>query len=285
MRWVFCLLMLFGMASSALAADYDLPILRGSSQPPAPVVTVGPATFTRWSGFYVGGDVGYNNANVDFTSATAPLITLALQGTLVEQQFTPSQLQAIGRGSSSALGGGAFLGYNTQWQDLILGVEANYTHTNLRTTATSTTSSGVIARSFGSPVGNVTAIQISNPTAHMNVTDYGEARFRAGYIVGNLLPYGFVGMVVGSGDYSASVKVDLTCTNGVLTGECQGYPLTHSAGQNNALLWGYAVGFGLDWALTQNFFLRGEFEFVQFALIDSINVPVVSGRIGAGYKF
>ena len=56
MRWVFCVLMLFGMASSAFAADYDLPVLRGTSQPPAPVVTVGPATFTRWSGFYFGGD-------------------------------------------------------------------------------------------------------------------------------------------------------------------------------------------------------------------------------------
>jgi outer membrane immunogenic protein len=286
MRWVFCLLMLFGMASSALAADYDLPVLRGSSQPPAPVVTVGPATFTRWSGFYVGGDVSYNNANVDFTSATAPLITLALQGTLVEQQFTPSQLQAIGRGSSSALGGGVFLGYNTQLQDLILGVEGDYTHTNLRTTASNTTSSGVIARSFGSPVGNVTSITISNPTANMNVTDYGEARFRAGYIVGNLLPYGFIGIVVGSGDYSASVNVDLMCINSVGgTAECKGYPLTPSAGQNNALLWGYSVGFGLDWALTQNFFLRGEFEFVQFTPIDSINVPIVSGRVGAGYKF
>jgi outer membrane immunogenic protein len=284
MRWVFCLAMMVGTAAPAFAADLD--VLRGS-EPAAPVVTVGPATFTRWSGFYVGGDVSYNNANVDFTSATAPLITLALQGTLVEQQFTPSQLQAIGRGSSSALGGGAFLGYNTQWQDLILGVEADYTHTNLRTTASNTTSSGVIARSFGSPVGNVTSITISNPTAHMNVTDYGEARFRAGYIVGNLLPYGFIGLVVGSGDYGASVKVDLTCVNanGVGTGECVGYPLTPSAGQNNALLWGYSVGFGLDWALTRNFFLRGEFEFVQFTPIDSINVPVVSGRIGAGYKF
>ncbi len=271
--------MVLGTATPALAADYD--VLRGS-EPVAPVVTVGPATFTRWSGFYVGGDVSYNDANVDFTNATAPLITLALQGTLVQQVFTPSQLAAVGRGASTTLGGGAFLGYNTQWQDLILGVEANYTHTNLRTTATSTTSSGVIARSFGSPVGNVTAIQISNPTAHMNVTDYGEARFRAGYIVGNLLPYGFVGFVTGSGDYSASVKVDLTCVGGL---ECVGYPLFPSAGQNNTLLWGFSVGGGLDWALTQNFFLRGEFEFVQFAPIDSINVPIVSGRIGAGYKF
>jgi hypothetical protein len=41
MRWVsailLILLLILGMASPALAADYDLPILRGSSQPPAPV--------------------------------------------------------------------------------------------------------------------------------------------------------------------------------------------------------------------------------------------------------
>jgi outer membrane immunogenic protein len=120
MRWVFCILMVLGMASPALAADYDLPILRGTAVPApvAPVMTVGPATFTRWSGFYAGGDVSFNDANVDFTNSTAPLITLALQGTLVEQQFTPSQLQSVGRGASTAFGFGGFLGYNMQWQDL-----------------------------------------------------------------------------------------------------------------------------------------------------------------------
>ncbi len=117
MRWVLCLAMVLGMASPALAADYDVPILRGS-EPVAPVVTVGPATFTRWSGFYAGGDLSYNNATADFSSGTAPLVILALQGTVVEQQFTPSQLQLLGKGADSAFGGGAFLGYNTQWQDL-----------------------------------------------------------------------------------------------------------------------------------------------------------------------
>ena len=135
MRWVFCLLMLFGMASSALAADYDLPILRGSSQPPAPVVTVGPATFTRWSGLYFGGVVSYNNATTDFINATAPLVHFSLRSTTLEQQATPSGIAVLGRGSDNALGGGAFLGYNTQWQDLIIGVEATYNHTNLNTTA------------------------------------------------------------------------------------------------------------------------------------------------------
>ena len=83
MRWVsailLILLLILGMASPALAADYDLPILRGSSQPPAPVVTVGPATFTRWSGFYFGGNVSLGSATSDFSTATRPLVEFSLQ--------------------------------------------------------------------------------------------------------------------------------------------------------------------------------------------------------------
>src|SRR5262249_28466494 len=40
MSWASGIMLMLGMASPALAADYDLPILRGS-QPPAPVVSVG----------------------------------------------------------------------------------------------------------------------------------------------------------------------------------------------------------------------------------------------------
>ena len=140
MRWVsailLILLLILGMASPALAADYDLPILRGSSQPPAPVVTVGPATFTRWSGFYFGGNVSLGSATSDFSTATRPLV--AVQPAAHDNRRPgdhPSDFQVLSRGSAVAAGGGAFLGYNTQWQDLILGVEATYTHTNLNTTA------------------------------------------------------------------------------------------------------------------------------------------------------
>ena len=71
----------------------------------------------------------------------------------------------------------------------------------------------------------------------------------------------------------------------VVSGSCQDIPFFNGAGQNNALLWGYSVGAGLDWAVTQHFFLRGEFEFVQFAPISSISLEIFSGRVGAGYKF
>jgi outer membrane immunogenic protein len=275
MRLVLCSLVALGMASPALAADLD--ILRGSV--PAPVTTVGPATFTRWSGFYVGGDFSFNYGQGDFSSATQPLVALALQDTVVQSQFQPSQLQALGNGANSAFGFGGFLGYNTQWQDLIVGVEGNYTHTSLSMTATSPT---VIAREFNPAVGNVTAVSINNANAHLGITDYAEARGRAGYIVGNLLPYGFIGMVVGRGNYSDSITVDLTCTGGL---SCVGYPLTPSSGQSNALLYGYSVGAGLDWALTLNVFVRGEFEFIQFAPVNSISPYIVNARAGVGFKF
>jgi opacity protein-like surface antigen len=97
------------------------------------------------------------------------------------------------------------------------------------------------------------------------------------------LPYGFVGFVVGRGNYSVSATTDATCTPSTL--ECEGFPITSSAGQGNALLYGFSLGGGLDWALTQNVFLRGELEYVQFAPISNISVYIVNARAGAGFKF
>jgi hypothetical protein len=92
MRRVFCILTVFGMVSPALAADYDLPILRGTAVP-APVLTVGPATFTRWSGFYFGGAFSYGSATSDFSTATRPLVHFSLQHTTIEDQAQPSQFE------------------------------------------------------------------------------------------------------------------------------------------------------------------------------------------------
>jgi outer membrane immunogenic protein len=291
-----------GLLSPAFAADYDLPILRGSSQPVAPVVTVGPATFTRWSGIYFGGVVSYNNSNTDFVNATAPLIHFSLRSTTLEQQAQPSTIAVLGKGSDNTVGGGAFFGYNTQWQDLILGVEATYNYTNLNTTAPAS----AVSRIFPA-LNDAVALSASG---RLSVSSYGEARFRAGYIVGDLLPYGFIGAAVAGASYSVTTSADVAQftpgTNPVPpgvnqygclgsggatfilpggSGSCQDIPFFNGAGQNNALLWGYSVGAGLDWAVTQHFFLRGEFEFVQFAPISSISLEIFSGRVGAGYKF
>jgi outer membrane immunogenic protein len=295
MRWMFYMLLILGMASPALAADYDLPILRGGSQPPAPVVTVGPATFTRWSGFYVGGVLSYSYSTADFSNTTLPQVASSLQQ-LNPEPFV-STFTVLGRGADSAIGGGGFLGYNTQWQDLILGVEATYTHTNLNPTSAKTLIDDTAAkpgRVFQANGAFYNLTRLSG-TGNLDLTDYGSARFRAGYVVGNLLPYGFIGMAVGRASSSVTTQVNFeqntlassfpcpTGTSAIPT--CLDFAVPNSAGQSNALLWGYSVGAGLDWALTQNIFLRGEFEFVQFAPISTISIAIISGRVGAGYKF
>ncbi|MGO9400187.1 MAG: outer membrane protein, partial [Xanthobacteraceae bacterium] len=69
------------------------------------------------------------------------------------------------------------------------------------------------------------------------------------------------------------------------TPTCQDFFFFNNAGQSNALLYGFSVGAGLDWALTQNIFLRGEFEFIQFAPISNISMYIMNARAGAGFKF
>ena len=120
--------------------------------PIAPVVTVGPATFTRWSGFYFGGAFSYGSGTSDFSTATQPLVQFSLQHTSVEDEVDPSQFQVLKRGSAVAAGVGGFIGYNMQWQDLITGVEATYTHTNFNTTAASSTVTRIFS-GLGSQVG------------------------------------------------------------------------------------------------------------------------------------
>ena len=68
----------------------------------------------------------------------------------------------LGKGSDNAFGG-AFLGYNTQVQDVIIGVEATYNHTNLNTTA----SSSAIARIF--PIRKRCSRFLLNATGRLNL--------------------------------------------------------------------------------------------------------------------
>ena len=61
------------------------------------------------------------------------------------------------------------------------------------------------------------------------------------------------------------------------------FPAT--AGKNNEWLYGYALGGGLDYALTHHIFVRGEYEYVQFQTVAGVDINVNTVRVGAGIKF
>lgn len=281
MRWVICAVVVLGLARPAAAADLPgLDVLRGSQ-------TVGPAAFTNWSGVYAGGQVSFSDLNADFSKATSPLVAQSLIELVLENDDHPSQWPVLGKGNTDATGFGGFVGYNSQWQNLILSVEGNYTHSHATVMATE---SPILNRIVSAgPYGY--SVNLLG-TGSLTVNDYVSLRARAGYILNNFLPYGFVGFVVGDGDYSLTTRIFgqqtsaspavLPCTPSLT---CVNYDFSNSAAKQNALLYGFSIGGGVDWAITQQFFLRGEFEFMQFLPINNIVLSTLTGRAGAGVKF
>ena len=81
MRRLFVALALIGFASAAGAADYELsdpPILRGSNPVVQTPYVPAPPTFTRWSGFYAGGQAAIKNVVCGCHSGYLPTAALAL---------------------------------------------------------------------------------------------------------------------------------------------------------------------------------------------------------------
>jgi opacity protein-like surface antigen len=271
MRWVIVASLVLGFVPRVFAADLD--ILRGSEP-------VGPAAFTNWTGFYAGGHAGVSDANADFGQATQPSLAYALRNTTLEAFSHPSQLPVLGTADHSTLTYGGFFGYNSQWQDLMLGVEANFLHT----TGTLVAPSSPIVRSgIHDGIGNSYTIAVSG-TGSMAELNYIALRGRAGLILGGFLPYGFVGAVVGLANVNVTSAIQGTCEAGS-TPTCANFAFAATSGRNSALLYGATVGAGMDYALTQRLFLRGEYEYTRFAPFDSIALTVSSARLGAGFKF
>ena len=282
MRWVICAAFVCSLAPSLLLAPRahaaDLDELRGP-------LTVGPATFTRWAGFYAGGQFDYSSGNTDFSKATGPLIANSGQNLAlitIAQINTWNPLNS--NSNANAAGWGAFVGYNTQWQDLVLGLEANYTHAPFTTVATDTPLGRVL--SVG---GNAYSVDMTG-SASLSITDFGSLRGRVGYVFNNFLPYGFAGLALGRGSYNVTADAfgqqstgSVPCTP--TPGTCVDYDIGGTTSKSNTLLYGFAVGGGFDWAVTQNVFLRGEYEFMQFAPVANITATISSVRAGAGFKF
>jgi outer membrane immunogenic protein len=282
MRRVICALVLLAAPSIALAGDFD--VLRGAQ-------SVGPANFPNWSGYYVGGQATASDATADFTTSTRALVAQSLAELQLESVATPSAWPVLGKASTSAWGYGGYAGYNSQWQDMILGVEVNYTHEPMAMVAANTPIlNRVVAVGSNDDSVNVTG------TGTLNITDYASLRARAGWIFGNFLPYGFAGLAFGRADYAVTSHVfgqqnlatatpPVVPCNPLTVPTCVNYDATNSSSKNSVVMYGFSVGGGLEMAVVRNVILRGEFEYVQFAPISGITASIANLRGGVAYKF
>jgi opacity protein-like surface antigen len=278
MRRIMYALLAFAFAPTAFAED-----LSWLTAPPSTNVPV----VGGWAGVYLGGQVSFSGASGDFSNTTQSPVAYVLRDTTLEADVGPSNWPVLGQANHSAAGFGGFVGYNTQYERLVLGVEANYDQANLSLNAPNSPIARVTAA--GSNTYDV-AITGSGAVSDLN---FGTLRARAGWALGNFLPYVFGGLAIGHSNVNIAATVygmENPPTGGAAclstsSPPCTPFAFTGTAGKNGEWMYGFTVGAGLDVALTRNVFLRAEYEYVQFAPIANLVVDVNTVRGGLAFKF
>lgn len=246
--------------SSALAADLDYDFLRGSDyDPPAAVAAI------DWSGVYLGGHAGYSSAAVGYKNAYQQTLADYFRARDIETEFGVSTLLTA---PSQRVGGttfGAFAGYNVQLDDIVVGIEGDYTRFDNRSfsrdsiASSVTTSSGINERVF------LTGL------SRTDIQDYGTLRARAGYALGSFLPFVTGGLAIGRATVYDQIGVPSEISR-------PSRPKVKTVG-------GLALGGGLEYAITPSILLRAEYQYVLFNDFDGHKANINTVRGGAAVKF
>ena len=279
------------LATTTCAQAADMPdFLRGSFAP-APVVR-------NWDGWYVGGQADYSSANIDLSHSTQSVTDFILRNLVI--QAPVSQLEVFGRHHSQGTGFGAFVGRNWQWDDVVLGVEANYVHLN----GVKAFEQNSIGRRFDNPGGQTLPPQhtdefdvLLSGRAALQIKDVMTFRGRAGWACGDFLPYMFGGLAVGRLAVSRSVSLDaqefdifnttdpVTHLPVTLPTLISTISMTQADARGNNITPGWTAGLGTEIAIFGNLFARVEWEYVRFITVKNMQSEMNSAHLGIGYKF
>ncbi|MCP9629645.1 outer membrane beta-barrel protein [Rhodopseudomonas palustris] len=273
MRGILVAAVMVAAAHGAHAADMpEFGALRGA-------VVDTPPGVVNWQGFYVGGQGGYGTSDMDFTNSTSNIASRMMALTTIENEYQVSQWPVLGKRSAQGSGYGGFVGYNWQWDDVILGLEANYMHGNF-----GGSDSGSMGRSFTTSDGYTNGVTY-RASANMQVKDVGSVRARAGWAIGSFLPYAFGGIALGQADIIRSASISGTAVNANAAPGFQtiNFAYNKTEQMNSHFIYGYSAGLGMDMMLYRGLFLRAEWEYQKFAA--PINTAVSTVRGGLGYKF
>ncbi|KQT50145.1 porin [Methylobacterium sp. Leaf456] len=306
------LLAVLASATTVTAADLDYGYLRGADDgyAPAPVID--------WSGFYVGGHGGYSSAGLGFKSAFRPIVENALRYSTVEPPRSndpndtadANKLRASDLLSSRSVhengpSYGAFVGYNVQFDDIVFGFEADYTYFGKKGS-----SHDKIARFWQTSDNYLNTVALEG-VASTELQEYGTIRGRLGYAVGSFLPFVTGGLAVGRATVTDTVAIqhygydratylsNIGSTNPPAFVNHYGYAYFDQAnpgtgvpyradiygGSKKVTIGGVALGAGLEFAVTSNILLRGEYQYVLFNDFKGHSAEVNTVRGGASVKF
>jgi outer membrane immunogenic protein len=264
--------------AAAVIAISSWPVLAADMAEPVAVLRGAlPASHdVDFAGFYVGAFAGYNQQTF---SSRDPLSSVATGNILGTRYATYGQANVLAlpeRTSTNAMGLGGFIGHNWGIDGYIVGIEADYTRSRM-TSNTSAARSGEFTDPTTLGLVNPNEINQYSYTTRIassaRVSDYGTLRVRAGMPFGSVMPYVTGGLAWARTSYGLE---------GTLAGQARrissitGAPVTAYAADaagpgpvvattGMKMVYGYALGAGLEWALTSNIIVRGELMTMRFS--------------------
>jgi outer membrane immunogenic protein len=270
-----------------LAADY--PVLRGTASPSLPPAPHIQEDASPWEGFYFGGLAGYNSVSFDpGRSGQRQLRTSTLfLNTYYEAQGASTNL-ILPEYSSRGVGFGGFLGYNMQFGEAVLGFEADY----MRVNRSGGSSGPVVGRRYDDPGVTEQANVTLTGRSEAKLNDLVTMRLRAGYAMGNIMPYLTGGLALGFGEVRTATDAGVTLQT-IITDSPRtlgppvtavGSPSSIDNRRKNAFMMGISGGAGVE-VLLGGLIVRGEYLFSRLQAQGGVIVDVNQARVGAGIKF
>jgi outer membrane immunogenic protein len=216
--WALASFALLSGVGSAMAADMAV-----KARPmPVPVVAV-----YNWTGWYVGGNVGYGRGggNVDLAPTNNPTSIGYFGGTF------PAFIPAHERLNPSGVIGGGQVGYNWQWDRLVAGIEADIQGADGRGTV----------NTLVAPITSLTTQRLDW---------FGTVRGRIGLAANSVLFYATGGLAYGQVNHVFSTNND------------GGGAFENIASRDTRA--GYAVGAGVEWGFAPQWTVKAEYLFLDF---------------------
>ena len=119
------------------------------------------------------------------SAVSPPTINADLQATFTPPPGVAYNWKSLGAANDNRDGFGGFAGYNSQWDDVVVGIEANYMHGGFRALTSST------GYTYNP---DFTIASTTHSSALVRLSDFGSVRVRAGYAIDSYLPYVFAGV-------------------------------------------------------------------------------------------
>jgi outer membrane immunogenic protein len=230
MKKIILATLLAGLGSTAtLAADLGA---RSYSKAPATMAAV-----NNWSGFYVGGNVGYGWG--DGNTSLSPLPSPATFNDLGLTTFNTKPAGVIG---------GAQVGYNWQMGSIVTGLEADFQGSGIKGSVPQTT--------FVDPSGHVPG---EFAASSQKLSWFGTLRGRLGTTVTpGLLLYATGGLAYGQTEASANTHFVAP------------FDFPASVSQTKA---GWTVGAGSEWMFPRNWSAKLEYLYIDLGNVSAVGNP------------